>query len=454
MFKSITLRILVLTIAAASWQPVMAEETPSEILVIPSGTRQPELPAGAGSRLDDAHRQAWEALTPQERQALWAEFQNAVGPELQQADQEYEQKRAAQAAAAQAATDPVFAPAPDPFRPVADALPPGTAGQAAPGGQTDTDASGTGKTPIGGKTPTGDKAPKPDNDGDGLPDVLERQLADNFTPAYFVSFFERGGTGLALFQDSSTMQQPIQVFPTSGPPVVTSYFRVTPLTAVGGNGYLQIDYLTLWNRDDGLPVHSACLTDIDIFDFLGIWSPSFVSSIGDHELDNERSAIRIVAPLTASGGFNLDPTAYRADRVFTAAHEDTPVDRSDFQHVDPPRGPVAHFAEFLSLSKHGTYLFWPHGLVSLLPGRAVAAIYGGVSAACRFTSPSTCDLLFYIADEIVFDCLVEKHAPQGWVLARSDLRVNVGEPGRPLPGGSFIETPELRLKLRKKFVTP
>jgi hypothetical protein len=289
-----------------------------------------------------------------------------------------------------------------------------------------------------------------DADGDGLPEELESQLADNFTPAYSLSYYEYSGVGLSLFQDRSDVQEPSQVFPTN-PPTATSYYRVFPLGVVNGQSYLQIDYLTPWNWDTGLAVNGACLSDIDLLSFLGIWSPSFGIGLGGHRLDNERSAVRLVAP-AVGGGINLDPNAYRVDRVFTAAHEDTLVDRSDVWNVSPPAGPVAHPVLYLALSKHGTYSYWPHG-VSLLPGWAIGAIYGGVATACWFF-PEWCDFFYFIADEVVFDCVTEKQVPQNLVLARPDLRINVGELGRPLPGGSFIHTGELPSKLQKRWVIP
>jgi len=242
-----------------------------------------------------------------------------------------------------------------------------------------------------------------------------------------------------------------QIFPTTFPPTVTSYYRVMPLGVVNGQSYLQIDYLTLWSRDDGLALSGACFSDIDIVDFFGI-VPSLGTLIGGHDLDNERSAIRVIAPAVA-GGINTDFNAYRVDMVYTAAHEDTAFDHGDVERIDPPAGPEAHIAMFLSLSKHGTYLFWPHGFPLLQPWMIDAA-YSAIDFTCNFVSPDACDLLFHIADEVIFDCLTEKHVPEGWVLARPDLRTNVGEIGRPLPGGSFIQGGLLYQHLQKRFAIP
>jgi PKD repeat protein len=289
-----------------------------------------------------------------------------------------------------------------------------------------------------------------DSDGDGIPDEVETQLADNFTPAYSVSYYEYPGTGLSQFQDRSDEQIPSQVFP-NHPPTVTSYYRVTPLGVVGGQSYLQIDYMSLWNRDDGLALNAACGTDIDLLSFFGIFSPSFGIGLGGHALDNERSAVRLVAP-AVNGGINLDPNAYRLDRFFTAAHENTPSDRSDFYTMSQPMGPEVHYGLFLSLSKHGTYGYWPHG-VPLLPYWSIGAIYGGVSGAC-WNWPELCDLLYFIADEVIWDCVTEKQLPQDFAFARPDLRINVGELEHPMPGGSFIRAGQLNDHLRRYFLIP
>ena len=292
-----------------------------------------------------------------------------------------------------------------------------------------------------------------DDDGDGLPDDFERQLADSFTPAYALSFYEYPWTGMSQMADVPYAEFPIATYPTYfflGTTAV-SYFRVTPLRVENGLSYLRIDYLEPWNEDDGLAINDACGSDIDILDFFSIFSPSILTGLYGHFLDNERAAFRVVAPAAGDFGdqFNLDPNAYVVDTVFTSAHEGTFFDHSmEFSFLIYPG---EHLALFLTLSKHATYIFWPQGL-PLMPDWLIAAIYGGVFATCDIIEwlgydPSVCDLLFWIADEVVFDCITEKHVFQGFVLARDDLRTNVGELGRDLPGGSYIEVPEVRAQL-------
>jgi PKD repeat protein len=291
-----------------------------------------------------------------------------------------------------------------------------------------------------------------DSDGDGLPDSTERKLANHFMPGYFLSLFELPGTGMARFEDRPDEQVPSQVFP-SLPPTAHVYYRVTPLGVAGGRSYIQVDYLSLWNRDDSLILGGACLSDIDLLDFLGIWSPQFGLGLFGHALDNERTIFRLVAP-APGGRINTKAGAYAVDRVFAAAHEDTASDRSQLYFINPPQGPEVHFAFFPSLSKHGTYGFWPHG-VPLLPSWAIGAIFGGVAGACLVVDIDTCDFLWFIAYEVVYECITEKHAPGlGGVQPGAANRVNVGEADNPLPGASFILVPALQEKLGKVFVIP
>lgn len=218
---------------------------------------------------------------------------------------------------------------------------------------------------------------------------------------------------------------------------------------VKGLSYLRVDYLTLWNEDDGLALNGSCGTDLDILSFFGIYEPYFILPwLGGHFLDNERSAFRVVAPAAGPWGneFNLDPGAYVVDAVYTAAHENTFFDHSFlFPFLLYPN---EHLILFSSLSKHATYPFWPHAY-PLLPWWLIGSIYFGIDIACWYVDWWICELLYWIADEVVFNCLTEKHAFQGWAFAPDHLRINVGEVGRPLPGGSFIHVPALRSKLEQ-----
>lgn len=293
-----------------------------------------------------------------------------------------------------------------------------------------------------------------DLDGDGFTERFERKLANKFTPEYHVSAGERSGTGFATFQDRSDIQVVQQVFPPI-PPI--SYYRVKPLGFANGNGYIQIDYLTLWNRDDGLDIGGDCTTFLTILGGLAGFSASVIlDGLKSHPLDNERAAVRVFAP--ASGGqFNTSPGAYKVDRVFTAAHEGTSTDNSALVPVSPPVPAPAHVLLGLSRSKHATYTFNPDH-VSVLPFGVVVAIYAAVGAVCAVSDVETCASSVFLADTVVLSCFVERFQEQGGVFA--ETRINVGEPripgqpGQPINNSNFINTPELKNKLLRSFAFP
>ncbi|HYH47616.1 MAG TPA: hypothetical protein VEG34_18185, partial [Thermoanaerobaculia bacterium] len=142
----------------------------------------------------------------------------------------------------------------------------------------------------------------PDLEGDGLPDDFEDAVADAFTPVYHVSSGEQAGTGFARFADSTSLSI-VQNLP-AVPPV--SHFRVTPVgfayTTTGQQfGFLQIDYLTLWNRDDGLDVGGDCRFYASVLGGLvGYALADILDGFGPHEYDQERSAALVAAPTTGS----------------------------------------------------------------------------------------------------------------------------------------------------------
>src|SRR5262249_22236952 len=159
---------------------------------------------------------------------------------------------------------------------------------------------------------------------------LESDVGDVFTPFYAVSGGENGGTGFATFGDY-VPQTVTQVF---GPVPPYSYFRVQPLGvgSAGGVpvGVLRLDYLTLWNRGDGLDVSGYCVGGLVLMlGLIGLGAGAFLDGFQAHWLDNERSAALVAAPLV-DGGYNPDPWAYSAYSYYTAAHEDTFTDHSQF----------------------------------------------------------------------------------------------------------------------------
>src|SRR2546429_3368593 len=133
---------------------------------------------------------------------------------------------------------------------------------------------------------------------------------------------------LFFFNDTATTEiytlplhdaLPISPVQVSGPVPPISYFRVLPLgfaTDVNGTpvGVLRLDYLTLWNRDDGLKLGGICGTAVGLVDDLLRTD----LRLPRHDLDNERSAILGAAPVPAPGVVNADPHAYAAYSFYTA----------------------------------------------------------------------------------------------------------------------------------------
>jgi hypothetical protein len=140
-----------------------------------------------------------------------------------------------------------------------------------------------------------------DFDQDGLPDALEAQIADQFTPLYASSTGEQ--------QQFATLGNyvPLTITSLVGTVPPYSYFRVQPLglaTDPKGNQVfaLRIDYLTLWNADGGLIGGGpACL-----YSYVGL--DGVVGQLSGHFFDAERSGMLVAAP-AVNGGYNPDPTA-------------------------------------------------------------------------------------------------------------------------------------------------
>lgn len=291
-----------------------------------------------------------------------------------------------------------------------------------------------------------------DADGDGLKDLFEDQVADAFTPFYFISSGEKAGTGFATFQNS-VPQTVAQVFDPYVPPSPISYFRVKPLgIRMGASGiqygYLQVDYLTLWNRDDGLGISVDCVFAMDSLGALiGFNGDQIVASLGAHALDNERSAVLLAAPIV-NGTYNTNLSDYRAYDFFTASHEGTISDKSRYVAPSQPVSPGSHVMLALARSKHGTYTFNPNGL-PLTPGYIIAATYATIDELYYYGYIGYTKYLIYlnIADRAFFSCFVERFQSRGGRYAEE--RINVGEVTRPLNNSTFIQDTQLSSKLNK-----
>lgn len=267
-----------------------------------------------------------------------------------------------------------------------------------------------------------------DNDGDGLLDSFENNLADGFTPFYFVSGGENSGTGFARF-NNSVPQTVSQVFG-STPPI--SHFRVKPLGFFSRNDgiqydVIQINYHTLWNKDDGLVGSPYCSYDA-FTDF---------TDLGSHNLDNEYSAILVAAPLVNST-YDSNLQNYKLYEAYTAAHEGTFFDHGVYYNLQNPYPFGSHIELVLSRSKHATYAFDPNYL-PLTPLYVIYGVYSELNSLVSngFISYSTYLALLYIADQTFFLCGVERFQYQGGTFANT--RINVGELSQPINNSKFIQ---------------
>ncbi|HEX3551804.1 MAG TPA: hypothetical protein VIA62_01070 [Thermoanaerobaculia bacterium] len=272
-----------------------------------------------------------------------------------------------------------------------------------------------------------------DQDSDRLPDKFEKRLANAFTPFYFVS----GGDPdvFATFKDQSTLA--IATLGQASPPI--SHYRVTPLGITGGMGYLQIDYLTVWNRDEGLNVSTLCQV---LLPALGL----SIDGIGSHDFDEERSAVLVGAPV-ASGTYATDAAAYKAFDYYLAAHEGVlPFDHSRYIQPTSPVPAGQHVKLGLSRSKHSTYPFNPDKF-PIFRQEIIDATFAAIDAAylAGEIDDTTYAALLYAANTVFFECVVERFTDQGGVYVGT--RTNVGELAKPLNGCSWINDPRIREKL-------
>ncbi len=287
-----------------------------------------------------------------------------------------------------------------------------------------------------------------DADQDGLDDGLEAQLATGFMPIFHVSAGEQAGTGFATFQDASSLQIQQNLPPV--PPAV--HWRVTPLFVATVNGvpqqFLQIDYLTVWNRDDGLEIGSVCRFNAAILGgLIGFSLVSVLDGFGPHDFDPERSAVLVAAPLGSAG----DPAAYRSLSYYLASHEGSFFDHSIYLPPPFPLPPGNHALLWHSRSKHATYEGNPD-YFPLVPGWLIDITYFAIEDFYWADQISWWNYLIYlsIADSVFFSCVVEHFSEQGGF--SPGLSLNVGENGRPLNGSSWIADEQIAAKLQPLWV--
>jgi hypothetical protein len=272
-----------------------------------------------------------------------------------------------------------------------------------------------------------------DTDLDKLSDKFEKRVANLFTPLYHVS----GGDPnvFATFADQPTLA--IASLATANPPI--SHNRVTPIGFKNGIGFLQIDYLTVWNRDNGLSISNSCSA---FSAALGL----SLDGIGSHDFDEERSAILVGAPMVG-GGYSMDPTAYKAYDFYVAAHEGvTLFDHSAYYTPQTPVDAGRHIELALSLSKHSTYVYNPNKC-PIFRDEVIYATYSSIQFLYDggLIDYTTYIALLYAADTLFYGCVVESFTDQGGAFANT--RINVGELSKPINGCSWINDPRIMAKL-------
>lgn len=217
-----------------------------------------------------------------------------------------------------------------------------------------------------------------DSDGDGLSDLLEEEIAFAFVPEYHISSYEQ-----AEFVTLQPWSQQMQV-QTTVDPGTHVYYRVTPYGHANGKAYLRLDYLTVWDRDDGLVIDGLCLA----------WTYGLgiaLDGLASHDWDTERSVI-LVACSPVNGWYSREIGDYRAYKIYTAAHEGaTTSDHS--MSTDLDAAPHEHVLLWLSLSKHATYWFNPEGY-PLIPWYVMTAFYADVELGLMLDLES-CDYCYY-----------------------------------------------------------
>ncbi len=285
-----------------------------------------------------------------------------------------------------------------------------------------------------------------DADQDGLPDWLESTVADSFTPYYESSAGERDQ--FATFGN----YVPMTVTSLVGTQPPFSYYHVAPLglmTRQTGEQIfaLRIDYMTLWNADGGLVGGGgACY-----YSYVGL--DAVIQQLSGHELDAERSVMLVGAP-PVNGGLNPDPTAYKLYILYTAAHEGTFFDQSNYGYFSQGVAEGNHVELALSLSKHSTYNFNPD-FYPITPQAYIDAYNLSFSTLYANGDITYADYLLSISlgDGVFYGCLVERFTGQPG--ASANVRVNVGEPAHPINGSAFIDDDSARaFYLRDKLTNP
>ncbi|HEX2059225.1 MAG TPA: hypothetical protein VHK90_00650 [Thermoanaerobaculia bacterium] len=284
-----------------------------------------------------------------------------------------------------------------------------------------------------------------DADGDKVPDTLEDALWHAWVPLYFLSEGERNN--FVFFQDNPTQKIIERTQPT--PPV--GYFSVLKLftAPLGGvqHGFLQINFATFWDQDDGPAIAGNCRALARVLQILTtIPIVQVIELLFNHQWDEEHSAALVAAPLVGDA-YNRDPAAYRLYNFYTAAHENKVNDRSFYLFPRRPVAPGQHMKLALSLKKHATYPGNPEGL-PLVPDEYMDAVFEiiGLLYQLQYISIHLYLGLLHLASIVFYDCIVERFRQRDNGVTPSPM-INVGEHERPINRSSWIRNDPFPRKL-------
>jgi hypothetical protein len=292
-----------------------------------------------------------------------------------------------------------------------------------------------------------------DLDGDGLTDSqsdgeggLEYALAMEFMPEYFIS------TGEQQQFASYGNYVPWTVTGLLGTNPPTSRIHVTPLglgTDQNGNQVYAIraDFLSLWNADGGLVGGGAAC----FYSYFGL--DNVIQQVSGHYLDAERSVMLLAAP-PVNGGVNPDATAYRLYSIYTAAHEGTFFDQSEYLDFSNPVAAGNHILLTQSVSKHSTYAFNPD-FYPITPAWFIASTNASIEAAYLDgdIDDATYLALLAAANDTFYGCLVERFGNQGGQIPSQ--ATNVGEVDHPIFLQGYIQdNSSAALNLASKLTNP
>lgn len=231
-----------------------------------------------------------------------------------------------------------------------------------------------------------------------------------------------------------------------------SYYHVTPLGIAydrSGNPFYAIraDYLTLWNADGGLIGGGAgCF-----YSYFGL--DNAINALTSHDLDAERSVMLLAAP-AVNGGINPNVNAYGIYTLYTAAHEGTFFDQSEYLDFSSPVPAGNHAQLTLSLSKHSTYAFNPN-FYPITPAWFIVATNEALLDAylAGYLNIIEYSIIAAAADATFFGCLVERFGDTGGHFPSA--RTNVGEVSHPINNSHFIQDNSSRaLNLSDKLTNP